>query len=509
MSSRPASLPWLLLACLTVAACGRGGSSGGPATITPAPLTGAPAAAAAAVLSDAGTDAASDRPRISIDPSLTILQVLNVNLDTDPDEEQVIAVKKLDDVGSPVRIIVADADPTQGAYYYQSWEGDTNATDPRVFSLSVKDIVGDHGMQILASGLNEAGLLTLDVFRSVPPSSGRGLAYKAIFQLVANEISVQEVDRPDTYSTEGKPGPSFPIQAFLRDPDSQNVLDLVSIRYTWNSPEARYTPGPAEKIPGENAQQTQLSTLYLSAGADAFERFLSGSWVQVPAVQTGKKNDSALSILDFDPRLRTVSLATPSAEDIYDWKQSQRTIYKTLQITGENETVPLIQLTRTFRITADSPNSITVEISSPDLTAEPTTNVYTRVTDDIRDALLNRPDARAGQASVTLDGRYSTPDGLSLDFSGSRVTWSDASGQKSGGYVLFSLGTATILTIQIGDNPRTPGQTSSWLVNVHGGGNATPAARTLALSPVRLTVSGYEDLNGPDLLLTQVVDVKK
>jgi len=497
-----------VLAVLLAAGCQKGAVPGSLSTITPAPLTDSPVPASAAVAADAAPGSASSRPRISIDPSYTILQVLNVNLDSDPEEEQVIAVKRLFDVTSPVHLIVADAEPGQGTYYYLGWEADTAATDARVFSLSVRDLVGDHGLQIVASGMNEAGKLTLDIFRAVPPPTGKGLAFKSIFQLVADEIFVDESERPDSYSTQAAPGPSFPIRAFLRDPDSQNALDLVGIKYAWNPAETRYTPGPAVKIQGENVQQAQLSALYLSAGEDAFERFITGSWVQVDPPPSGKGADAYASIIDFDPRQRTIALATGNTEDIYTWLESHRTIYKMLLVIGENQTVPLIKLTRRFSIAADSPTSITVTISGDD-SVQPTTVVYTKVTDDIRARLLDSAAARAGLASLKLQGRYAGRDGLALEFGDSSLSWSDPSGRRSGSYVLFSLGTATILTTRVRTDERAPVQTSSWRVSWQEKKDTAHVVRTLGLSPVRLTVTGYDELNGPDLFLTQTVDQKK
>ena len=134
-------------------------------------------------------DAGALRPRISLDPADTVLQVINANLDQSPYQKQVIAVKRTGDVDAPVRIIVADADPSRGTYYYQSWESPTNATDSRVFSLSVKDLIGDHGMQIVAQRHEPGGKLTIDVFRPIPAAQGKELTYKPVCQLVADDIS--------------------------------------------------------------------------------------------------------------------------------------------------------------------------------------------------------------------------------------------------------------------------------------------------------------------------------
>jgi hypothetical protein len=368
------------------------------------------------------------------------------------------------------------------------------------------DVVGDHGAQIVVNGMNDAGKLTLDIFRSVQSRTIKGLTYRAVFQLVADEISIEEADRPESYSSERQPGPSFPIQVYLRDPESANVLDLVSILYNWRAAEGRYVPGAAQKIPGEDVQQAKLKELYLSAGEDAFERFISGSWVQAdPAA--GASGFS--SIIDFDTRNRTIAVATgTTAEDVYDWTESHRTIYKTLRVVGENQTVPLIKLIRRFTITADSPTSITVQVSGED-TTEQTTTVYTKVTDEMRSHLLERADAHVGSAGIALQGMYTGAGGVVVDFGDTRLTWSEGGRKVAESYVLFSLGTATILTTRVAASEGSPEQTSSWLVGYQERNDTSVMTRTLSLSSVRLTVSGFEDSNGPDYMLTQTADVKK
>jgi hypothetical protein len=122
-----------LLGCL--GACQRTAvTAGGPIHIVPQP-PGATAPAAVAVTSEKRRSGAAMHPRISLDPGDTVLQVINATLDQSPYQKQVIAVKRTGDVDAPVRIIVADADPSRGTFYYQSWDSPTNATDGRVFAL--------------------------------------------------------------------------------------------------------------------------------------------------------------------------------------------------------------------------------------------------------------------------------------------------------------------------------------------------------------------------------------
>jgi hypothetical protein len=486
-------------ACASLVGC-RGRDGTGVVRVAPKSQGEAEGAPPTAVATDQG-DSSVVRPRIWIDPQYRVLQIINVNLDQDPDEEQVIAVKRVSDMNSPVHLIVVDADPARGTYYFQSWESDTSATDIRVFSLSARDLIGDHSLQIVASGMNDAGKLTLDVFRLLPPSQGKGLVYKPVCQLVADEITIDENERPDSFATDPKPGTSFPVVAYLRDPDSQNVMDLVRIRYSWSTAEARYVPGAAEKIPGEEVQQAQLKSLFTGSGEQAFEQFISGSWVQVV-------KDTYASIITFDPVGRKISLSSGNTQEAYLWRESLRTIYNTLRAVGENETVLQIRLIRTFSITVNDPNTITVTIRSND-SDESSTVVYTKVNDDIRQKLIDRPDAQAILSPLALSGRYAGKRGLIVDFQATGVMWTDGRGQRTGSYVLFSLGGATILSTRFHTEPGQQDLVSSWLVDYKERKDSTSVTRTMTLSPVQLTVNGYEEANGDDLPLLQYQDLKK
>ncbi len=494
-------------AVVFLCSCQRGQVPSAGVRIVPQPPGAAAPAAPATAAADSHFDANVLRPRIVVDPGDSVLQVVNANLDQTPYGKQVIAVKRTGEVDSPIRIIVADADPARGTYYYQSWESPTNATDTRVFSLSVKDLVGDHVMEIVASGMNGAGKLTIDVFRPVA-APGKELTYKPICQLVADEISIEETDRAESYSTDPKPGASFPVVAYLRDPDSQNVMDLIRIRYVWNPGEGRYVPGPPEKIPGEKVQQTQLETLYNSSGEDVFEQFIAGSWVQLQPARDGKGPDTIASIITFDPRGRKIALSSGNTQEVYLWRESHRTIYNSLLALGENETVLEIHLANRFTISVDSVNSIIVTMGGRD-SEESRTVRFTKVTDEIKTELIGRLDALVVMAPLTLSGSFVGNDGLTLDFEGSQLTWTAHGQRQTGSFVLFSFGPRTLLSMRVSGSRGTLDQISSWLVDFHERKDSRQIVRTLGLSPVVLTVKGYDEAKGDALALEQIEELKK
>jgi hypothetical protein len=495
-------------ACLLSAACQPVRSGTGVVRIVPRPLSGSAEEQAGAALAEERPAAATQRPRLSIDPAFTVLSVLTANMDQDPDEEQLIAVKRLTDISSPVHVIIADVDPDRGTYYYQSWEADTSASDSRVFTVSLRDLVGDHGLQIVASGMNDVGRLTLDVFRSLPPSQGKGLTYKPICQLVADEIAIIDADRPDSYSTSQKPGSSCAIEATLRDTESSNALDLVGIRYAWNAAEGRYVPGAAEKIPGDQVQQELLRSLFSVSGEEAFERFITGSWIQLQPAAVVKGREAPLALISFNPRERRISLSSGNTQEAYIWLQSFRTFSNTLRVIGENEAVAAIKLNRTFTITANSSALITVTVSGNE-TSETSTTQYTKVTDEIRDRLIDKPDAHVAMSSLVLAGPYASASGTTVLFDPPRVSWTDGPDARMGTFLVFSLGTRTILSMRFPRGDRMQDEIVSWLVAYREKKDAGRTVRTLTLSPIQLTMNGYEDANGDDITFEQVPAAKK
>jgi len=204
---------------------------------------------------------------------------------------------------------------------------------------------------------------------------------------------------------------------------------------------------------------------------------------------------------------RKISLSSGSTQEAYLWRESHRTIYNSLLAIGENETVLQIQLLRTFNIAVIDPNTIDVKITGYD-TEQTIEAKYTRVDDDIKRKLLDRPDAQVALSSLSLSGRYIGKLGLVVDFQGPHVTWRDAAGTRTGSYVMFSLGSALILSARFGATADDPGRIRSWLVGYEERKDNVSYTRTLTLTPVQLTVNGYEESNGDPVSLLQYQDLR-
>ena len=445
----------------------------------------------------------ASRPRITVEAQDATLQVLVANLDADPEEEQVIAVKRRDDLDAPVRMIVADSDASQGQYYFQSWESETHATNGRILDLSVMDLVGDHGREIVVSGINREGRLTLDVFRTSTAQAGKGLTFRPICQVAADEIRIEESERDEAYTLGSRNGLSFPIVTYLRDPESANVMDLIRITYSWKYSENRYVPGAPEKIPGEKVEQKQLEKLFTNGTVSSFEDFLSGSWVQLSPTPGGERVDS---IVDVQPRDRRISISTGDTQEVYIWRDTLRTIYNRVILIGENESVA--KITKTFSISVESASSIAVSIQGSDLGDFPLAT-YTKVSEDIQARLLARPGVSVRPAAAGLAGAYSGASHLVLDFSNPRIVWTDAGRSQEGSYVVYTLQGRTILAVRLLRARQSGSESRSYLADYREKREASRLVRTLVLTPVLVTVKGYEETTAASLTLVQTQDLPK
>ena len=85
------------------------------------------------------------------------------------------------------KIAVIDYDPIR-ATYSRTWESLTNATNFRLLDISLKDVVGDHNLEIVCRGMNDGGELTLDLFRKTPSPTGLGLYFTEILRIVVHVL---------------------------------------------------------------------------------------------------------------------------------------------------------------------------------------------------------------------------------------------------------------------------------------------------------------------------------
>jgi hypothetical protein len=446
------------------------------------------------------------QPRVPLAPSDQLITVVEENLDQDPEPEQIIVVKRRDDIDSPIRLIMADQDPQNGQRYSPSWDSPTAATSVRIFTLTVKDLVGDHGLEIVVSGMNSQGKLTLNVFQRMPSESGRGVSFRSLCEISADDIQIEETDRPDTYSAEQKNGESFPIVTYDRDPESPNVMDLVRVPWTWKAAEGRYVAGAAEKIPGEKVEQARLKELYTSTDTGSYERFLDGAWTVLGQPTASAPEGRPVEIIHFEPSLRRISRYLGDAEEVYIWSESYKTLYNLLIVVTKNEVVPSIAMK--FSIRATDMNTLEISIQGVD-TGDTTTATYVKLTEEIQRKYLTRNGTPVTLPPASLKGVYLGATGTRIEFLNQKFAWTVGETTRQGSFVLFMIAEHEILSVRFFDDNGLPAETKNYLVEKSERRELNRVTTTVTLSPVLLAVSGYQETIGDPLTLTHTDEPQK
>ncbi len=476
--------PACLLAGLVLfSACRREGPPQGELKLT---VGSAPQAAAAA---------AEDQqpvPKVPLERGEILASVLNCNLDLDASEEQILVLRRQEEPDAPLRIAVADYDSVREAYV-RTWEGTTSATNPRLFEISVQDLVGDHNQEIVCRGVNGRGEMVLDVFRKTPSPTGLGLYFTEICQLAADgSIDIVEVHRPEGYLLGQKNGPSYPIHAYSRDKESANMLDRIDYTYQWQYPQNRYVLTGQAKLPGVVVQEAQLRELFSDPSVERFEKYLSGPWLLSGA--SGRQE-----IILFDPEARQISIFSGQVEEIYEWQTSARVSSNWLYIAASNESIGWVK--KYINVAVVALNTIEFSMRGSE-EWDRSGGRYLRLTDDLQNNLLADRATKDEAPGPELRGVYRGTEGAEIIFDPPRFTWIEPARQYSGGFAVFRLD-REVLYLRGLDARGLPAGESAYLLDYAQTSEGPVRIRRLTLTPARLGVHGAEAISDKRLVFEQ------
>ncbi|MEW5816119.1 MAG: pallilysin-related adhesin [Spirochaetota bacterium] len=381
-------------------------------------------------------------PKAEISPNDILLQVINANLDLDPNEEQILVLKERENPDAMIRISVVDFDTVRNIYK-MTWQGMTNANNLRTFNVSLGDIVGDHNLEIICYGMNNNGESTLNVFRKTHAPNGIGLFYTSISEIIAGgAIEIQEQERSQAYKLGQKNDISFPIVTYSHDLESDNIMDLIKSTYYWKYQSNSYVKVKEEKIPGKKIEEKQLEDLFFSKDENAFEEFLDSPWYRVTNNNANPSDVKAISdIFLFEPQNRQISLYSGDIQEVYNWKSSHRTrIANSLYIVCQNDFVPFIG--KQISIYVLSLDTIQITISDTDFMKD--TNqwdgTYNRLTRVLQKSL--KPELKPAESFTAseLSGKYSSDTGDEIFFDFPNFIFIEGNIELKGGYSVYSIG---------------------------------------------------------------------
>ena len=433
--------------------------------------------------------------KVRLPPEYIPSQALTVDLDFDDTEEQIIVFKHRDDDLDLIRVLVVLYDPVRNSWI-RAWEGATQATIVRSFSVYTDDLIGDHAQEIICFGINNAGEQTLDLFRRTPDILGLGVVYSPILSITADvSISVESMDRPEAYEELATSAVmSYPVVAERLDPESDNLLDAVKTTYTWDAVRRRYARRSTEYVPGEEIQDSRLSDLFAGDELE-FERFLGGPWFR-------SSEGGQTRILFFGLPDRSVVFHGGQLQQSFLWSHTTKAVYgRGAQLYVTNESIRAFNTLVTVSVV--DLNQINVSVAG----SRSLNGTYERLTGTLQSAVLSRPEI-AELSDIPLSGLYRDDSGIEIVFNAPEVSYLDQEGVHTGGFVLFDISGQTVLSLLFVDENRLPISQLDFGVTYSEVVEEERIVRTVALESGEVGLAGFRADGESSMVLEQIVVVE-
>ena len=430
-------------------------------------------------------------PKVTLNQDDFLIDLIDTNLDLDSHDEQILIVKNNSSNNSLVRILVADFDDVLNSYSV-SWEGLTGSDNIRALSISLKDITGDHNLEIVCSGTDLDGKETLNIFRRTPSQGGIIIHYTEILNLkIDGNIEIQEEKRTQSYQTGISDGISFPVIVTTSDINSSNILDLIEETYFWINHEAEYKLISVDKIPGVEIQNSKLRDLYRN-GRDYFSSFLNGPWM----FSSSEDNLSYTNpIVYFNTDMEQIIFSNGDFLEIYIWESSNKTLSNTLQINCKNDLVPFLDVSISVKVLDLNTISIRFKDNSIRNNRNSENEVwkgkYFKLNTDIQKDLIADFRSVSKESKVPfLSGYYKSDTGDEIRFNSPHFTLKSGNQEHSGGFYLFNNG-LQIAEFKMLDKNNLVENTLTYKYDYFEEINEIEIIRTIILIPGTLTIKGF------------------
>lgn len=448
-------------------------------------------------------------PKVTLNPDDFLIDLIDTNLDLDSHDEQILIVKDNSTNDSLVRVLVADFDNIMNSYSV-SWEGITGSDNIRSLAISLKDITGDHNLEIICSGTDLDGRETLNIYRRTPSQSGIVLHFSEILNLIIDgNIEIKQIQRSQAYQSGITDGISYSIVATTTDKESENILDLNEETYIWRNQEAKYKLISIEKIPGAEIENSKLRELYRS-DRNYFRSYLNGPWML-------SSSDNSLSyqnpIVYFNTEKEQVIFYDNDFLEIYLWENSNKTLSNTLQLTCNNELVPFLDVSIFVKVLDLNTISLRFRDNSIRNNRNTENQVWTgnyfKLSKTIQKDLISDFRSVSTESNVPiLSGYYLSDTGDEFLFNSPYFSLKKGNKIFKGGFYLFDNG-LNIAEFKILDKNNLVIDTLTYKYDYFEEISEIEIIRTIILFPGQITIKGFKPSGEQFIRYIQIEQIER
>ncbi len=434
-------------------------------------------------------------PMIEISADEHVVMVEDINLDNDTEEEQIILTSLRDEEGAEqLKLYVADYSNDQ-VRYLTALEETISPVNTDGISVYLQDMTGNHRQELVITGFNSENNQTLDAFTIT--SQGAALSYRRIVQLTANgTIEIQSSERSENYEGGITTWESFPVTTEESASIESGSLDLTRTVYSWNRAASRYQPASVVQIPGSSIREENLKELY-RGDVDDFKEFLRGPWHRVTDLHKVKQ-PYLEEILYFQPEENNVIFTIDDVQEIYNWEDTYRTIFKGIHIQTEN--LLISSLKRNISISVEDVDSIHVRI----LGSEEWGGFYEPVSKTVQQSLVNNDRLEPIEELNQLSGLYRTSQGNEIYLDYPFFTEKQDNGERKGIYNFVNIYGTSVLQLRYQKDNGLLENRASFEAEYQQTEDSTRIIRTLTLTPGILSAGGFLQQPGDSVHMEQI-----
>jgi hypothetical protein len=423
-------------------------------------------------------------------------QIQDINLDSDTEEEQLILISTTDEEDHRFKLYIADYN-NETVRFEKALEQDILVDHMDGLSTHLQDITGNQLNEVLVTGFDQNGFHTLDAFSIQTQGGTSGLRYKQIISITVNgTIDIQTSERSEDFKAGEITWESFPIITEASDESEEN-LDLVKTVYNWNRTADRYQPVSVSQIPGVTIREEKLKDLY-RGDLDDFKDFLSGPWHRISDLNE-EKQPFLEEIMYFHPDENQVIFTAGDVQEIYDWNETYRTIFKGIYIQSVNQLID--SLSRDLYITVEDMDSIRVKIQG---TTE-WGGFYEPVSLSYQQSLIHNEILKPADDMIELSGLFKSSQGVEMYLDYPFFTEKSEDGNSRQGVLTFyNLYGTNVLQMRYQKANGLLEKRSVYKADYSVTSDSKRIIRTLTLQPGLLSVSGFSVEPGDSLHFEQI-----
>ena len=391
------------------------------------------------------------RPQISIPSNYSIIYINNINLDFDPEQEQVIVV--VDRNKQSLKIMVLDFDTVRNKYIL-TWETEKINVNYRTISISYMDVVGDHGFEIIFNAVSLDGKQTMSIYRKThAPHGSISLYYESIFDVEINgKPEIQRQERSQAYILGQRNGISFPIITLEDDEQQQNVIKTT---YMWSFQANKYVSAFTETISARVIEEQRIREIGFD-NIELFKDFLEGQWYNV------ESDDSVISFHGMD---NEVVFFSPNLMEVLRWSNATHSrLNRTIDINARNDQIHFIRNRITIRII--NMNRIRVDITDRDNLKNVNHHMdgyYIRLSSNILSS--TRPNRQNDEFNIILSGEF-FGENNSIVFNEHNFSLRSGNNVRSGIFSIYNFNNDNILELRFIDENHLVRETNIYKISM-------------------------------------------